>query len=336
MRARSGADKEFVDDEALDVRVDGYPPEVGDAIKKGKEWAKMNPENVFVLQDIKEGWMRYAVPLVATCLPALAKKSLISKYEDAILNLGIHSFVHAKYGYETTDHRDDYIPERGEIQQIYSLIQRAMTGGAIAVTNPYVKIEVIQPDTKLIFQEAKYSEVNAELLSAGGLSSAVVSGSGDNGSTYGVAKVSMQIAALRIKQTQDNFCAMMNKINARLNGVLPRTSQNNVPKFKFYPVDLAGNDKFLETCRTLYTMGVLSKETLLDFHGVDGKQEEARIAKEPARDDVAVKNNEGGSGGDGNNGKIGRPEMSDMERSSDIEDSMSGKQPKPSNEEGSM
>lgn len=61
------AQKDFVDDEALDVRLDGFPPEVADAIKKGAEWVQLNPENTFVLQDLKEDWMRYAVPMVATC-----------------------------------------------------------------------------------------------------------------------------------------------------------------------------------------------------------------------------------------------------------------------------
>ncbi len=46
----------------------------------------------------------------------------------------------------------------------------------------------------------------------------------------------MQTAAIRIKQAKDNFCEMMDKINARLNGsnvYLPHSAATNVPRFTF-------------------------------------------------------------------------------------------------------
>lgn len=45
------AKKDFVDDEKLEVRLEGFPPEVADAVKKGQEWVQLNPENTFMLQD---------------------------------------------------------------------------------------------------------------------------------------------------------------------------------------------------------------------------------------------------------------------------------------------
>ena len=35
----------------------------------------MNPENTFVMQGLKEDWIRYAVPMVATCLAAFRRKA---------------------------------------------------------------------------------------------------------------------------------------------------------------------------------------------------------------------------------------------------------------------
>ena len=57
-----------------------------------------NPDYTFVLQGPKEGWMRYAIPFIASCLPALAKKELISAYETAMLNIGRKAFIHVTYG----------------------------------------------------------------------------------------------------------------------------------------------------------------------------------------------------------------------------------------------
>lgn len=78
------ARKDFLDDEDLQTRFEGFPSEVADAITGGEDWVQMNPENTFVLQDIKEDWTRYAVPLVATCLGAFARKALIAKYEASL------------------------------------------------------------------------------------------------------------------------------------------------------------------------------------------------------------------------------------------------------------
>ena len=69
------AQKDFLEDEDLKVRLEGFPKEVSDAINKGSDWVQMNPENTFVMQGLKEDWIRYAVPMVATCLAAFRRKA---------------------------------------------------------------------------------------------------------------------------------------------------------------------------------------------------------------------------------------------------------------------
>ena len=69
------ARKDFLEDEDLQVRLEGFPPEVADALNAGADWVQLNPENTFVMQSLKEDWMRYAVPMVATCLAAFRRKA---------------------------------------------------------------------------------------------------------------------------------------------------------------------------------------------------------------------------------------------------------------------
>ncbi|MBQ8616408.1 MAG: hypothetical protein IJX67_00685 [Oscillospiraceae bacterium] len=57
---------------------------MANALNKGYDWVQLNPENTFVMQDLKEDWTRYAVPLVATCLQAFRRKALIAQYESAL------------------------------------------------------------------------------------------------------------------------------------------------------------------------------------------------------------------------------------------------------------
>lgn len=110
--------------------------------------------------------------------------------------------MHVTYG----DPKEDILPDINALNQVNSLFRRAMTGNALATTNHLVKATVVQADTKNMFDHDKYREVNAEILSAGGISGIIVSGRAEDGSNFASAQVSMQTAAMRIKQARDNFC----------------------------------------------------------------------------------------------------------------------------------
>lgn len=140
--------------------------------------------------------------MVATCLSAFRRKALIAQYQSALLNLGAHSFVHVTYG----DDKQDIMPDITALNAVNALFRKAMTGSALATTNHLCKAQVIQPDTKEMFDEDMFRDVNSEILSAGGISGIIVSGRAEDGSNFASAQVSMQTAAMRIKQARDNFC----------------------------------------------------------------------------------------------------------------------------------
>lgn len=286
--------------------------------------------------------MRYAIPMVASCLKPFAKKELISQYENALINLGARSFVHVKYG----DPDNEVLPDVSSLQLVSAVFKKAMTGSALAVTNNWCDASVIQPKTEDMFEYDKYKGVNADILSAGGISGVIVSGRSEDGSTFASAQVSMQTAAMRIKQAKDNFCEMMNKINLRLNGsspAMPHSSEDRVPQFTFPPVDLAGTKAFQEACMKLWEKGVLSNETLLQTYGYDMGQEVERKKTEGQNGSAEIlmpretkKEAENATTSNKEEKKkVGRPAMNDNQRSSDPLRSATGKQPKPSNPEGS-
>lgn len=337
------AQKGFLDDDDLKNRLKGFPKEVIKALNDGAEYAQMDPNNCFVLQDFKEDWQRYAVPMIASFLPGLAKKALIGQYENALLNLGLRSFIHVTYG--DPDNNMDLMPDATQLAQVRRIFSKAMSGSPLAVTNNWCKAETIQTDTRSLFEWDKYKEVNTELLSAGGISGIIVSGVSQEGSTFASAQVSIQTAVTRIKQAQKNFCEMMDKINLRLNGVeggVSRSARSKIPRFTFMPLDLTGSKALQETCMKLWQQGVVSTQTLLDTHGYDMEQEYGRKKDEDAKGVTDVlsrspeKPNEPAEPEtDGEDGR-GRPEMTDEERHSDPGNAERGKQPKPSNPEGSL
>lgn len=334
------AEKPFVDDEDIKERMRGFPEEISKAVQDGNQWIQLNPENTFVLQDLKEDWMRYAIPLVASCLTGLSKKALIEKYETAILNLGANSFVHVRYGDESGNF--DLMPNANDMRAISRIFRNAMTGNALAVTNPFAKAEVIQPKTDDLFKYNKYKDVNEEILAAGGISGIIVSGISGDGSTFASAQVSVNTADKRIELARKNFCELMNKINQKINGrFISKSASAKVPMFTLMPVDLSGSNKFQKACMELWKEGCVSTQTLLQTHGFDFDQELARKRREEASgaEQVlrnSVKPSSADESADPNHPKGGRPTMDDTERNSDPANAMTGKQPKPSNPEGSM
>lgn len=330
--------KDFLEDEDLEIRLRGFPREVREAVMNNLDYAQLNPANTFVQQDLKEDWMRYAIPMIASCQKAFAKKELISQYENALINQGARSFVHVKYG----DPKHVTLPDRNALNAVSGVFKQAMTGTALAVTNNWCDAEVIQPKMDDMFEYDKYKGVNADILSAGGISGIIVSGRSDDGSTFASAQVSMQTAAMRIKQAKDDVCEMMNKINKRLNGsssAMPHSAEDQIPEFTFPPVDLAGSKAFQEACLKLWEKGVVSNETLLQTYGYDMGQEYERKKQEKSKGitdmQTPVGNNQGAEEPKPSS-EIGRPELDDSERTSDPAKAITGKQPKPSNPEGSL
>lgn len=362
------SDHYFIDDDKLDVKLYGLPPEVRAGLEKGEQWVQLDPRNTFVVQDIKEDWTRYAVPMIASMLAGLKKKAKISKYEDSLLDLAIRSFVFVRYGNDKSD-RQDMIPNRQELAAVQSVFRQAMQGGRLAVTNNWANAEIIQPDVNELFATDKYKEPNSEILAAGGISGIIVSGISGDGSTFATAQVSINTVDKRIEFARKNFCELMNKINYRVNGdQITRSKNDKIPKFEFEPIDLSGNNKFQKTCEDLWKQGCMSTETMLDSHGIDYDQELKRKKHEIESGEYgimstlanelagAVTAQDAIANGTVNptptptqpetetetvtevteERKVGRPELSDEERTSDVSKAYTGKQPKPSNPEGSL
>lgn len=345
VRQAGSIERNYLEDQELEIRLRGFPREVADGVRNGVQWVQLNPANTFVLQDVKEDWLRYAIPMVAACLRAFAKKALISNWEDALLNLGARSFVHVTYG----DPAHKVLPTIEALSAVQSLFRQAMTGSALAVTNNWCEASVVQPKTDDVFEYDKYKAVNADILSAGGISGVIVSGRAEDGSTFASAQVSMQTAAIRIKQAKDNFCELMNKVNMRLNGsnmYLPHSANENVPRFTFPPVDLTGSKAFQDACMKLWEKGMLSNETLLQTYGYDMGQEVERRKVEDAKGipdtltppKTTYTTNDGSTTSNNSSDDtvtVGRPTLDDSERNSDPSKSITGRQPKGSNPEGS-
>ena len=336
--------KKFLDDEELDVRLSGFPKEVAEALKSNKEWVQLDPKGTFFWSMPKPEWQRYAVPMIVMCLKPLAKKAIISKYEDALLNLAAASFVHASVG---APDDSSVVSDTNILQGVMNITKQAMkAGGGISVTSDWVKYDIVQPDMDKMFDHNKYSGPNEEILGAMGINNSVAGGTNDTSITFGAAQISTKIVSMRITRARQSFCEMMNKIIRAVNGSpygLPRSNDSKLPRFEMPISDLTKVAAFQEACMTLWDKGMLSDKTLMEAHGFDveyefkTKQQEQKAGYQDVFVVPNTKNtntDNGSSDGDGD-GEQGRPVMDDSERNSDPGNSETGAAPKPSSEDGS-
>lgn len=334
--------EKYAKDSQQDYILKGYPKEIQEAIKRGEQYAQLDPENTFVLQTSKESWLRYAIPFISAALRALAKKELISSYEDAMLNIGKRSFVHVQYG--ESNKSTDILPDEVQLAAVRRIFLNAMSGTPLAVTNHLAKASTVQFDMDDLFQWDKYSGVNNDILAAGGISGVLVTGVSEDGSTFASAQVSTQTAEARINAVRDEFCEMMTKINARLAEEIPGTyNLKETPEFHFQPLSMEGKKALRERCTELWEKGVVSTKHMMDLNGYSLEVE--RKAREQEKSDgsdevlsprqVKASSNNSKSSNEPLM-KVGRPEKDETERTSDPEASIRGKMPKPSNSDGSM
>ena len=327
----------FVKDSVVDHILDGYPEEIKEAVKRGSQYAQLNPDNTFVLQGTKEGWQRYAIPFIAAALRPLAKKELISSYEDAMLNIGKRSFVHVKYG--ESSKITDVLPDKEQMSAVRKIFLSAMSGTPLAVTNHLATAEAIQFDMDDLFQWDKYRGVNRDILSAGGISEVMVTGVSDDGSAFSAAQISSETAEARINAMRDEFCEMMNKINKRLLEFIPGTyNLKEAPEFHFQPLSIEGKKALRESALSLWEKGVISTDHMLKTHGysIEVEKENREKEKKDGTDEALMPREVMTSNAMETNNSVGRPEKDVTERTSDPESAIRGKQPKPSNPEGSL
>ena len=299
-----------------------------------QRWVQLDPQNTHVLQAPKPDWVRYSIPPITKCLFALGRKALIADYERAQLNYGIKGFLEVQVGDKENNKTD-----ARHLSRIYQMYNAALTGGRAIVVPYYVKSQFVTVDTDTLFDKDKYAGVNQEILSAFGISGVISMGQQEAGS-YGQARLSLDTAALRIEQAQNNFAEMMRSINKKLSERIPKISARNIPIFEFCQVDLTNDGKFAEAVYKLWMQGVASTETLLESYKLDLTQEKERRTREKAnaleelfapRKNAYTSNTTDA----GNDDAGGRPKKDDNNRISDPEKTETGRQPKPSRPEGS-
>lgn len=322
-----------IDDDDRKNIYKGYPPEIAKAIISGNQYAQLNTDNLFVLQGPKEGWMRYSIPWIASALQALARKELISNWQNAMLNLSQRGFVHVTYG----DTQNDILPDIGQLQQVRAIFSSAMSGNPLAVTNQLAHAEMIVTDISGLYQWPLYKRVNSDIMGAGGISAILANGQSEDGSTFASAQVSIQTVTTRIEAARRQVEDFMNKVNERLVEDIAQVKKYNIkeiPGFHFKPFSFSGKKELSEVCKSLWDEGLVSTNTLMETYGYNLAKQKAQRETEIKNGidelmkprEYAVQSDISVQDADGNPNPVGRPTMTNDERTSDPQNAIRSKQ----------
>jgi hypothetical protein len=313
------ASEKFLNTVALSYS--GYPKEVIDGIKDGNCWIQLNPDKTFAIQSVKSRWEKFATPTICEIFRPLAKKQLISDYENSQLLNGTKSFLEVRVG--SKDNKKSVNNE--DLTQVGQIYRQALNGYPLSVVSWEVASEWKNLDTKSLFDKNKYEGVNTEILSGIGISSAVVTGDGGSGS-YAQASLNLSTLERRLKDAQAKVAEFINKLNKR-KAIEWRIAENRVPIFSFNKLNLQNDENFRDEVLKIYQQGLLSKQTTLNTLDYSFEQEKARKESENKEelDKVFVLPPSFNNQASGENGRpTGETNQVDQNKSA------SGKEPKPS------
>lgn len=311
------AKEKYID--TLLAQYKGYPEEILEGIRNGETWVQLNPQNTYAVQLEKSRWAKYAMPIGVSCLKSFAKKTLIGEYENALLNVGMKSFLHVKVG----DKDVVKTASSPDLRDIGSIFKDAINGFPLAVTAWNVQSEWVQVNVKDMFDKSKYAEVNTEILSAIGISSIIATGD-SSGSNFASASINVSTVQTRIHQNQNKVVLFIKWLMAK-RATEWRISKNKIPQFLFNPANLQNDSNFKDEVLKIYQQGLISKQTAIDDleYSYDQELERKKTEVKEKLDDVFTIppsfNNQAA-------GENGRPVVKD----SDKDKSNTGKQPMPS------
>lgn len=320
----------------------GLPREVAEALNRNAEYVQLDPKTTFLLQDAKPEWTRYAMPMIVQALKPLAKKEIISNYETALLQLAACGFLHTTVAAPPDS---NIVADANILTAVQNQVKAAVKAGSgLLTTNDFVTTEFVQVDVDHMWDKSKYEDCTVGILGAFGISNAVSAG-GDASTSFGSSQISTRLVSMRINEAKKSFCEFMNMIIRAVNGSpygLPRTNNERLPVFCMPQTDLTKVSAFQEECMKLWESGNLSRKTMLEAHGIDVEMEYER-KKQEAKDgyeEVFVKPGTNTQSDDGEAAtdedvKTGRPTLDDSQRNSSVDNSDSGRLPKPSNPDGS-
>lgn len=249
-----------------------YYPKFVSEVEAGK--SKIQLDNPYILRRRPLQDSPYPTPYLSPALDILEHKRNLRKADYSIVTKVISSILHVKIGsdeFPLTDSEED-AQRLADVKE--ALQWRNTSYGTIEnifqfLSDHTVELKWVFPDVNLLLNDAKYKEVNQELIFALGFPRTLIAGESERSNAS-----DPEYAAIAPVKTMENF---RNKITEILQQVVyDIATMNNfssVPDIGFSPINLYDFKTYLEAMKILLDTGSLSRTSLAKVFGYNFKDE---------------------------------------------------------------
>jgi len=242
-----------------------YPKFVQD-IESGKD--KVLLDNPYILRRRVIQDSPYPVPYLSAAIDILEHKRNLRKADYSIVTKVISSILHVKIGSDTfpmteSEEDEDMLNQIKDQLSWRNASYNTVENIFQFYSNHTVNMEWVFPNVELLLSEAKYKEVNQELIFALGFPRTLIAGESERSNAS-----DPEYSAIAPVRTMDNF---RNKIRTILQQVVydiaTKNNFSSVPDIEFKPINLYDFKTYIDAMQMLLDTGSLSRTSLADIFG---------------------------------------------------------------------
>jgi len=279
----SGTYRDGTKDELLFNKLKIEYPEFIASVLAGK--TKIQIENKLIFRRKTQSYQDYPIPYLEPALEALKHKRNLRRMDYSLASRVISAILLFRLGSDefpvTEDDSDTFEELRNQ------LLYRDNTGKNVErifqlFANHTLQVDWIMPDIAAMIDDAKYKDINQELIFALGFPRILITGE-----TERTGSSEAEFATLSPARTMETF---RSKIIEILKYIVNETARRNgfsdAPEIKFEPINLMAFADFIDAIRVLYESGNMSRTAFANLFGLtwedemDIKEKENKILEE--------------------------------------------------------
>lgn len=259
------------DIELYKLLVDFYPEFVA-AINKGLTEVPLENNLIFRRRYTSDN--AYPIPYIASSLDALQHKRKLRRMDYSLIDKVISAILHVKVGsddFPVTESEEDqgYLDELRSQMRMRGNTEQLMERIFQLFTNHTVELNWVFPDSSILLDVEKYSDINQEILFGLGFPRVLITGEAAKTGTS-----DPELAMIAPIKTMENFRKRIIEVIRNIcREVALRNGFKNPPHVEFEALNLHSFKDFIEGLGKLYDASALSRTTLAKVYGKDFNEE---------------------------------------------------------------
>lgn len=222
----------------------------------------------------------YPIPYIASSLSALQHKRRMRRMDYSIMDKVISAIMHVKVGsdeFPVTSSEEDKTVFTDLRNQLMMRFQSDQNLERIfqLITNHTVDISWIFPETGLLSDSARYTDINEEILFGLGFPRVLITGeSARSGAS------NPEVAILSPVKTMEVLRRKILKVIKDICKTVAEENNFKVPTVKFTALNLHSFVDFMASLEKLYNMSGVSRSSVAEYLGYDFEDEATKLEME--------------------------------------------------------